>query len=234
MTSSPNPNSITYESVLSFLNVAQKEIVSSLDVKRSTDPFNEKDNEYSTIDDIKIYCDSLLYYMNEVALDHSQRDSNYHHHHLIDNENLLGVDNNCKSTCDQIDGVNEVDESNDRSSSTCLTHTSSSQNSSREMISNSDSPLISPILVKSFTTSPLSLSQPTICSSLSSDLQSSDEKPVDEIKSNQINNLLNQRLSYYENNDEINIELLTAYQIKTIVSLKFTLLSLLINSLIHY
>ena len=55
-------NGITYESMLTYLRLAEKEINCALDVSSATNPFDCHHN-YRTITDLQIYCDTLSDHM---------------------------------------------------------------------------------------------------------------------------------------------------------------------------
>lgn len=193
-------NGITYESMLIYLQQAEKEMMSTLDVlqMRPCHAFDSNDN-LCTLNDLQIYCDTLLMHLAQELTqfntndDEEQEEEQVNHHHNNNNDNNNFLSDN------EIDVGSAGAESRSRSGSVSLS-----------------SPLL---LTNSVTESPISLLTASVASASStSSSNHSINDSVPHFTNNQIQNYLtHNRFSFYENNDEVAAELLTASQIHSIV-----------------
>jgi hypothetical protein len=181
-----------------YLKNAEKQINSTLDVNCFYNPFEDKHN-FETINDLQIYCDTLLNHLSEELTQLSPNSHNFNHFNGNQFKNISIYENN--NQIKQMVGF-ESNESQSRSGST-----------SGLIVTNSDNSLVN------------SIPSPTISNSNTISSTSSDQKSFNNNNNHLINNNNNNsfhvsyhRLSFYENNDEIGAQLLTAKQLHQIVS----------------
>jgi len=196
---------ITYESMETYLKNAEKQINSTLDVNCFYNPFEDKHN-FETINDLQIYCDTLLNHLSEELTQSSPNYQNFNHFNGNQFKNISIYENN--NQIKQMVGFesNEIQSLAVRSGST-----------SGLIVTNSDNSLVN------------SIPSPTISNTNTISSTSSDQKSFNNNNNHLINNNNNNnnnnsfhisyhRLSFYENNDEIGAQLLTAKQLHQIVS----------------
>jgi hypothetical protein len=198
---------ITYESMETYLKNAEKQINSTLDINCFYNPFEDKHN-FETINDLQIYCDTLLNHLSEELTQLSPNSHNFNHFNGNQFKNISIYENN-----------NQIKQMVSFESNECQSLGLRSGSTSGLIVTNSDNSLVN------------SIPSPTISNSNTISSTSSDQKSLNNNNSNNNNNnnLINNnndnsfhisyhRLSFYENNDEIAAQLLTAKQLHQIVS----------------
>lgn len=200
-------NGITYESMLTYLKTAEKQISSTLDINCFYNPFDYKHN-YETISDLQIYCDTLL---NHLCDELTQLSPFSHHSNHSSNSSDLYFNNNNIEINNGIKNIS-IYENMRR-----IVALDSVETNSHSPESGSQSPLL---LTESANSLVNSIPSPS--NSNNSNINTISSTSSLRKSNNHLNNnsyhISYHRLSFYENNDEIAAELLTAQQLHSIVS----------------
>jgi len=190
-TTMASSDGMTYESMYRYLRNAEKQITCTLDVNSNTNPFDDP-NDYHTISDLQIYCDTLS---NQLTHELTQMSPNCHVRHVEDTESSNGSNSGLNGK----QSVEWMTESKSQSLASIASQASQSSHSPT-LHTNSDSNV-------------------NTMSSTSSHLKTHHKTNTYVTNMTNTLDMSYNRLSEYENNDELDTELMTAQQIHQIVCL---------------